>query len=62
MRTQEYVCRCYSQVDNIDVIYEYMVNKKGIDMKMWKYWGRRYKSESGDDDEERERINQAGRC
>ena len=27
----------------------------GVDMKMWKYWERRYESECEDDDEERDR-------
>ena len=30
--------------------------QKGVDMKMWKYWERRYESESEDDDEERDKI------
>ena len=30
--------------------------QKGVDMKMWKYWEKRCKSESEDDDEERDKI------
>ena len=44
------------KIEMIKLIRNMLEIQKGVDMKMRKYWERRYKSESEDDDEERDKI------
>ena len=44
------------KIEMIKLIRNMLEIHKGVDMKMWKYWERRYKSESEDDDEDRDGI------